>query len=314
MGTMKTVVVLALMIQAPTPSGPLGFAHVDHHWTDSARGRDIAVRVWTPVPADSQPQAIVVFAPGAGTPASAYTAKVEDLASHGYIVVAADSPGEMPRCPPAPGVEYDEMVEAGMRCLRERADVVASDIRFVIDQVAKQFDITHLAAIGHSLGGFAAVRACQQDHRIRACVNEDGGTADGVFLRYPGALSPKQPFLYVEGSVPTPTDQQLAANGITRGEWDARLERMVNVVHEQQMRSSGPGSYKVLLHAPGMTHGSFGDAYLTAATTEARRMAIHNLQLCDEVTRAFLDKTLRAAPRTLLDDPAGRAEITVKRY
>jgi dienelactone hydrolase len=311
---MKTVIVLALMIQAPAPSGPLLFAHADYRWLDGARRREIAVRVWTPAVSDSQPRPIVVFAPGAGTPASSYTAKVEDLASHGYIVIAADSPGEMPRCPPPAGVTYDEMVEVGMRCLRERADVVAADMRFVIDQIAKQFDITQLAAVGHSLGGFAAVRACQQDARIRACVNEDGGTADGLFLNFPGALAPKQPVLYVEASVPTPTDQQLAANGITRDEWNRRLGRMVNVVHEQQMRSSGPGSYKVSLHAPGMTHGSFGDAYLAAATAEARQIALHNLDLCDEVTRAFLDKHLKGATRTLLDDPAGRPEVTLKRY
>jgi pimeloyl-ACP methyl ester carboxylesterase len=206
------------------------------------------------------------------------------------------------------------MVEAGMRCLRERADVVAADMRFVIDQIAKQFDIGQLAAVGHSLGGFAAVRACQQDARIRACVNEDGGTADGVFLNFPGALAPKQPLLYVEASVPTPTDQQLAVNGITRDEWNRRLDRMVTIVHEQQMRSSGRGSYRVSLHAPGMTHGSFGDAYLTAATPEARYIALHNLELCDEVTRAFLDKNLKGATRTLLDEAAGRPDVIVKRY
>lgn len=89
---------------------------------------------------------------------------------------------------------------------------------------------------------------------------------------------------------------------------------MVNVIHEQQMRSAGSGSYKVLLHAPGMTHGSFGDAYLATSSAEARQMAIHNLELCDEVTRAFLDKNLKGAASTLLDDPAGRPEVTVKRY
>src|SRR5712671_1115967 len=133
---MTTIIVLALMIQTATPSGPIVFAHADYHWLDSARHRDIAVRVWTPASSDSRPRPIVVFAPGAGTPSSSYTAKVEDLASHGYIVVAMDPPDQMPPCPSPTGVSYDEMVEAGMRCLRERADVVAADMRFVIDQIA----------------------------------------------------------------------------------------------------------------------------------------------------------------------------------
>jgi dienelactone hydrolase len=311
---MKTVIALALLVLASAPSGPLLFAHADYQWVDSARHREIAVRVWTPTISDARPRPVVVFAPAAGTLTSFYSAKVEDLASHGFIVIAANSP-EMPRCPtPSAGLPYDEMVEVGMRCQRERAALVADDIRFVINQASKQFDITLLAAVGHSLGGFAAVRACQEDLRIRACVNEDGGTADGVFLRYPGATSPKQPVLYVEASVPNPSDQQLAMNGMTRDEWNKRVDRVVNVVHEQQMRSAGRGSYKVSLNAPGMTHLSFGDLYLTADSAEARQIALHNLQICDEVTLAFLEKTLRGATGTLLDAPTARQEITVRRY
>ena len=311
---MKTVIAFALLVQALAPSGPLLFEHADYRWSDSARHREIGVRVWTPTISDPRPKPVIVFAPAAGTLTSFYTAKAEDLASHGFIVIAANSP-EMPRCPtPLAGISYDEMVEVGMRCQRERAALVADDIRFVIDQASKQFDITLLAAVGHSLGGFAALRACQDDSRIRACVNEDGGTADGVFLRYPGAASPKQPVLYVEASVPNPTDQQLAINAMTREEWNRRVDRIVNVVHEQQMRSAGRGSYKVSLNAPGMTHLSFGDLYLTADSAEARQIALHNLQICDEVTRAFLDKTLRGATSTLLDDPTGRQEITVRKY
>src|SRR5687768_16904234 len=88
-------------------------------------------------------------------------------------------------------------------------------------------------------------------------------------------------------------------NGITRDESNRRLDRILKVVHERQMRSAGPGSYKVLLHAPAMTHGSFSDAYLAAPSPQARQMAIHNLELCNEVTRAFLDKNLKGATRTL---------------
>src|SRR5437868_796928 len=103
---MKTVIALALLIQAS--SGPLFFAHADYQWSDSARHREIAVRVWTPPISDPRPRPIVVFAPAAGTLTSFYAAKIQDLASHGFIVIAADSP-EMPRCPtPLAGIPYDE--------------------------------------------------------------------------------------------------------------------------------------------------------------------------------------------------------------
>jgi dienelactone hydrolase len=316
---------------APTPTGPLGVRRAEYHVTGAAPGRELQVHLWYPYPLPPRPSPVILFSHGAGTPATQYTAKLDDLASHGYMVVAPefppDPPGAQARCRAPDGTPYDEMVEIGMRCLRERAQTVADDIRVVLDWIAElnatrgrspdvggAFDPARIAAVGHSLGGFASVRACQQDPRIVACVNEDGGTADGVFLRYAGASSPRQPILYVEASVPAPTDQQLAAGGITRADWNTRLDRMVSVVHEQQLRSSGRGSYKVELHAPGMQHGSFGDLYLSANTAEARRTAMHNLALSEAVTRAFLDKYLKRAAATLLDDPAARSEIVVKKY
>jgi hypothetical protein len=288
---------------------------------------------------------IVLFSHGAGTPSASYTAKIEDLVSRGFVVVAAEHPGEAPaavfpdgrvvpyatdvpqRCQPPPGASYDEVVRIGMGCLRERAEVVAEDLRFILTQVAAlnqtraaepnffgRLDLARVAAVGHSLGGFASVRACQKDERIAICVNEDGGTADGAFLQYAGFTSPKQPLLYVEASVPAMTDEQLAASGLTREEWTQRLDHVLNDVHEQQLRQSGRGSFKVTLKAPGMQHGSFGDAFLTAGNPEASRIALHNLALTEEVTRAFLDKHLKALKQTLLDEGVERPEIVVKKY
>jgi predicted dienelactone hydrolase len=315
---------------AAVPTGPLGFGRTHYTWTDRVRNREIPAHAWYPMPLTSRAWPVVVYSHGAGTPVATYTAKLDDLASHGYIVVAPQYPADPldpGRCRAAAGTAYDEMVEIGLRCVRDRAAIVAADIGFVLDRIADvnrarggspdlggRFDLTHLAAVGHSLGGFASVRACQLDTRISACVNEDGGTADGAFLQYAGDSGPKQPLLYVEASLPALSDQQLAATGLTRADWNARLDRMVTVVHERQLHSSGPGSYKVALHAPGMQHGSFGDLYLTATTDDARRTALHNLEICEAVTLAFLDKVLKGAKGTLLDDDSRRPEIVVQRY
>jgi dienelactone hydrolase len=334
---MKAIAALAILLTAVSqsppsavPTGPLGVGRADYTWTDRGRGRELIVHVWHPTPLASRAWPVVVYSHGAGTPVATYTAKLDDLASHGYMVVAPEYPSDSSdprRCQAAAGTAYDEMVEIGMRCLRDRAAIVAADIQFVLDRISEvnrthggspdlggRFDLTHLAAVGHSLGGFASLRACQLDPRIIACVNEDGGTADGAFLQYPGASGPKQPILYVEASLPSMSDQQLATIGLTRAEWNARLDRMVTVVHERQLQSSGSGSYKVALHAPGMQHGSFGDLYLTAPTDDARRTALHNLELCEAVTHAFLDEVLKGAKGTLLDDDTRQPEIVVRRY
>src|SRR5260221_438416 len=116
------------------------------------------------------------------------------------------------------------------------------------------------------------------------------------------------------GWCPTRPTLPLAASRLTRDEWTQRLDHVLNDVHEQQLRQSGRGSYKVSLRAPGIQHDSFGDAFLTARDPEASRIALYNLVLTEEVTRAFLDKHLKAAKSTLLDDGVERPEIVVKKY
>ena len=58
--------------------------------------------------------------------------------------------------------------------------------------------IFRYAAIGHSMGGQASVRACQLDDRIKAGANLDGATVDGIFLKHGATQLIKHPFLYAE--------------------------------------------------------------------------------------------------------------------
>jgi hypothetical protein len=158
-----------------------------------------------------------------------------------------------------------------------------------------------------------AVRACQREPRINACVNQDGGTADGVFLQYPDAKPLTQPFLYVEAAPPPMfTDPQLAERGITREAWTDNA-RIVERTREAQLQSGLAGSYKVVLRAPGMSHMSFGDTPLSATSSAVQAQALHNLRLTTTVTRAFLDTFLTGAKGTVLDG-AGTSEIQVTRY
>jgi len=277
---------------------------------------------------------IVLFSHGDTAANSfAYTRAIEDLASRGSVVVAVEHPhsssavafpdgrvvfaydrqrlrGDRPS-----GIPYFDGVQIAMKDMRQLGEIEAADLRFVLDQLERldksaksllffrRLDFSRIAAVGHSLGGMAAIRACQLDTRIKACVNQDGGTPDGVFLQYPAAKPLKQPFLFIEATPAiTFTDQQLAERGITRADWDRNAQAVADA-QERQFRDSLGDSYKVQVRAPGMNHMSFGDALLSATTPEARERALHNMLLTMDVTRAFLDKVLKSEAQTLLDQP-----------
>jgi pimeloyl-ACP methyl ester carboxylesterase len=295
------------------------------------------------LPANSRRFPLVLFSHGDGVSGFAYTTAIEDLVSHGYIVAAVEHPyssagvvfsdgrvvrfsdrriltGDRPT-----GVPYFQGVQIAMQDMRQLNDIQAADLGFVLDRLYLldrsdrsslfygRLDFNRVAAAGHSLGGMTALRACQRDPRIKACANLDGGTADGLFLKYPDAKPLDRPFLYVEA---TPrlafSDQQLIERGITRAEW-ADNARVVAGSQETQLRAGLAGAYDVVLRAPGMAHGSFGDALFPATSPAAQAQALHNLTLTTAVTRAFLDKKLMGAKATLLDR-ADTAEIQIRKY
>ncbi|HEY7543743.1 MAG TPA: hypothetical protein VID27_02615, partial [Blastocatellia bacterium] len=130
-----------------------------------------------------QRYAVLVFSPGNEMNAVFYTAQIEDLASHGYIVIGMDHAyeslsviypdGRVARYTdlhPKPGEPNSP--EQGVRLYRRRVDWRAADARFVLDQLEKlnagnpasQFrghlDLTRVGALGHSIGGVAAAQIC----------------------------------------------------------------------------------------------------------------------------------------------------------
>jgi pimeloyl-ACP methyl ester carboxylesterase len=287
---------------------------------------------------------VVLFSHGQGTSSFAYTTAIEDFASHGYVVVAVEHPysssavafpdGRVIQFSDRPtlrgdrpaGIPYLDGVQVAMADMRQLNEIQASDLIFVLDQLALingsersspfygRLDLRRVAAVGHSLGGMTAIRACQRDRRIKACVNQDGGTPDGVFLQYPDAMRLTQPFLYVEATPPlTFTDQELAERGITREEWNAYVTKIAET-QDRQLRSGRKGSVRVELRAPYMFHMSFIDSLSVSINPQIRPRVSHNLNLTINVTRAFLDKYLKGEKRTLLDTDTRNSEITIRRY
>ena len=296
-----------------------------------------------PIAANPRIFPIIIFSPGAFMSCFQYSSAIEDLVSHGYIVAAIEHTYEVfavifpsgevvayspkriqKRFLPEPGATPEELDTKLMDWSRHRVDVRATDQSFVLDklnqlnaspekssQFSGRLDLAHVAAVGHSRGGWASIVACRRDARFKACVNEDG-QAEGEGLQYPGTPTPTQPILYVETPPVLPKDWVVLKKlNLTSDEWLQGWHQTVN----REFGSFPSGGYFVELKLAGLEHYSFTDEIILRAakdsTDDKEATAAQGLRLTEGVTRAFLDEYLKNEKQTKLQDGS---ETTVKRF
>ena len=139
----------------------------------------------------------------------------EDLASHGYIVVAVDHPLNAARVQLADGsvIRSDRADALGnleattasavMAIWGKELDIWLADDKFVLNKLqsnndgwfSNRLDMNRVGAFGHSFGGAASANLLGVDSRIKAAVNLDGWTFQGLDHRT------HEPFLMVNEGV-----------------------------------------------------------------------------------------------------------------
>lgn len=261
---------------------------------------------------------LVILSHGMGGSGFGYTALIEHLVSHGYAVAAIEHPESagavvfpdgriipFHRDAPAPGLSREEQWKRMMQSVSVGIEEGAADVRFVLERLADlnadkphsllhgRLDLTRVAAMGHSAGAEFAARACQLDARFTACVDLDGGMVPIAALpEYPDGAIIRQPLLFLEAY------HDEAHMGGTHEQHLAYFKK-----REEQLRKCPPGTYAVVLHSPGIVHGSFSDdPFLEAGDRPGQaNTARHNFDLITTYIRAFLDKTLNHDKGTLFD-------------
>jgi dienelactone hydrolase len=280
---------------------------------------------------------VLVFSHGLGNPTSLYTAALEDLASHGYVVAAIDHtydaaftifPGGRIVTYARDAWNAETQKPGGyVEYVKTRIEEMwAPDIRFVITQLshhdraqsleapfAGRLDLERVGALGHSMGGLAAVRACQLDSRISACMNQDADIAGSPFVRSSADEPLRKPLLFFtaatanvfKGSFINPTDEALASMRTTRAQYDADVRRVQMNQNNALAGTEAPG-YRVLIDRPSFIHRSFSDLTLLAVYDEPKTSAdaARDFEIATSYTRAFFDKHLKGAPDTLLERAA----------
>ncbi len=276
------------------------------------RGATSHAQTRAPVDTGSGRRPVVLYSSGGGLSRALGTSLVEDLASHGYVVVTVDStyeaPVEFPDGLVLPVAELDAAEALAARVL---------DLRFVLntleavvggaepdaggrelpDRLASVLDLDHVGALGHSLGGFAVAEAMRADPRIDAGVNLDGSMPTALRSQRESQIG--RPFLLVGAGTDEGTGNP--HHHLASPDWAAFWADLTG--------------WRRDLHLPGAEHLSFTDlqtvlpqldaaldldeAAVTAAigsVDPAQSLSVQRTWLA-----AFFDQHLRALPRPVLD-------------
>lgn len=245
---------------------------------------------------------VVIFNPGFTALQNEYSALTEDIASHGYVVIAIAHPfvtgatlfpgGQVAQYPGQAALEAI-WAPADYR-EAELEQVWVPDTRFVMDSLpelnapdsgspfAGRLQLDTVALAGHSFGGWTAFEVCRLDERCAGAVSLDGSYPIPVL-----ETGTEKPYLYIAADDTGPEE---------------RVENQM--VFE---RSSGAG---YLLLVEGSAHYAFGDGYFVAEARDRasaeqygevppERMAA----IVRAYVVAFLDEVLRGEEPPLLDGP-----------
>jgi predicted dienelactone hydrolase len=270
-------------------------------------------RVGAPVDRDRCGRPVVLYSPGAASDRTISTVLVEDLASHGYVVVTIDHthdagevefPGGRIETLSLPSQINDSVIAQAL-AVRE------ADSRFVLDQLAAinaggnpdadkrplprglrgAFDLSRTGMFGHSLGGATAAATMHDDPRVKAGIN-----LDGSLLSSSATAGSDRPFLLLSSDQGGPEDPS----------WDEFWNNQ--------------RGWKRELILKGSTHTSFTDfevllpqgAPLLGLTSEQVTQAIGTLDPWRAVraerryVRAFFDLQLRHQDDHLFSGPSPR--------
>jgi len=177
----------------------------------------------------------ILFSPGYGVPHALYTSLLEDLASHGFVVIALDHTyetdavefpgGKVVRrnLPPDPGRNGGP---TSYRLLLRIIGQRVADVRFLRrslpaldERLGHIIDAQRVGVLGHSLGGLTAANALEADRALRAGVDLDGSIfgpgvrrplarpfmimtehGDGTLLRFWPKLRGARLFVRIDGT------------------------------------------------------------------------------------------------------------------
>ena len=309
-----------LMIQVWYPAAPSNAARAPYRrLSETSLLSTYQSVLWTharlnaPFAGNGSPFPLLLLDPEWNGRRTYFTYLVEDLVSHGYVVVGIDHTGNsgptafpdghVGQPDPDPGLDFLSHTFAEVNAYGAQQQAVqVSDARFVLDQLQRfnqdssnrlygHLDMNRVGAFGHSFGGSVSAQACLEDARIKSALDMDGSLWGPV-----QQLGLTKPFMMIEEDVNlSPPPEQLK-------DQNALFSHLFDLSDAVMMSKSG--AYHVTVH--GSTHSSFTDRSLFSPwkrySGEGDIPAYREYAIIREYVLAFFDKTLNGKDSPLLDE------------
>lgn len=273
-----------------------------------------------PISRDTKRFPVVIYAPSWRGDKSQSTYLVEELASHGYVVVGMDHPysttvtvfpdGRRLRTKLLVNEDYSTRaaLDTFIRAAGEQVRIRAEDAKFVLDELERfnrndpdgffsgRLDIDHVGILGYSIGGAVAAQACWMDSRFKAGLDLGGMVADESARE-----GTRCPFFFImsdDDPLPAKLDLSMASPKVRR-------EAEFNGEQYALMRHSLAeyGGYWMVIR--GTNHTNFCDSPLFSPVnllTEAGRInPALAFRIIIDYAVAFLNENLKARQEPLLE-------------
>lgn len=266
-----------------------------------------------PVDRRHGPRPVVLYSPGGFNDASMDTGLVEDLVSHGYVVVTMDDTNESPEVE-FPGGRLvvgtfgPDTVDHSVAAQQIRA----ADARFVLDELtvlnhggnpdaehtalpaglAGSLDLSRVGMFGWSIGGAASAQAMHDDPRIKAGIN-----LDGTFWGPLAQQGVNRPFLLMTGSEHTEQNDPTLGAFLAASTGPKLHLALANSQH------ASFSDFEELVPELASALGLSSDDVAAIVGTIGTKTAVADERV---YIRAFFDKYLRDRDSHLLDGPSPR--------
>jgi hypothetical protein len=318
----------------PAPYLPAGWEAIGQFWGFQADRVSSHAYADAPLSEAEAAYPVLIFSP-AGFPPLSLAALLEEIASHGYVVVGVNHTGESAltvfpdgRFVPMDAVRMQPLLgpfsgppEDTLRARAAVADLKAAEVRFVADCLAAlnagrlgddrlvgRLDLGRLGAFGHSMGGNAALEWCRLDDRCRAAANLDGGLWNEV-----GRVGVERPVLHAMADHPEmamPCADLVRAGIYPSVAW-CEAEQAISVGGWQTVYERGKPAYAASIAGSGhisfldvpflpIEPGSMMAGGLAGVKIDARRA----WRITSDLLLALFGRHLDGAPAPLLDGPS----------